>query len=83
MLNKCTCGRYTDYGLTCVSCSMSKGLEKSPVDSIDIEELITPLDSEADTPTEDSSTDSPDATSSTESQDPASPVKRNGGVRVH
>jgi hypothetical protein len=22
MLNKCACGRYTDFGSTCISCSM-------------------------------------------------------------
>jgi hypothetical protein len=48
---------------------MSKGLEKSPVEDIDIEELVMPPDSESCTPTESTGTDSPDDTSSTEHPD--------------
>jgi len=56
MLNKCTCGKYTDYGITCVSCSMSKNTEREEEDiNIDelIEELTTPLDIEDSTQIED------------------------------
>ena len=43
MLNKCTCGKYTDYGITCVSCSMSKQTTREEADAINIDELIEEL----------------------------------------
>lgn len=39
MLNKCGCGLYTDYGLTCVSCSLAGVGGKADLD-FDIEDLI-------------------------------------------
>ena len=48
MIAKCTCGRWTDYGITCVSCSVSKGISSINPDEIDIESLIELQDSEPD-----------------------------------
>jgi hypothetical protein len=61
---------------------MSKGLEKYPVEDIDIEELVTPPDSESDTPTESTDTAAPDDTSSTEHQNRPS-QKGNGEIPYH
>jgi hypothetical protein len=45
MLNKCGCGRYTNYGSVCVSCAMA---QKAPVDppEIDLDDLFMDEDAE-------------------------------------
>lgn len=62
MLSKCTCGRYTDFGVTCVNCSISKGLKKNgnsdamldynehKTDSLDPEDVLVLDDEESQPP---------------------------------
>jgi len=39
MLSKCSCGRYTNYGSTCVSCAMAKKSGQE-YEEIDIDDLF-------------------------------------------
>lgn len=40
MLNRCACGKYTDFGVTCVSCSITKSNAKE-IEDINLDELVT------------------------------------------
>jgi hypothetical protein len=60
MLNRCGCGRYTDYGVTCVSCTWLKEKDEAELD-FEIDDLID--DEEKSTPFPDAASD-PEGSSS-------------------
>ena len=44
MLHRCNCGRYTDLGALCLSCSVSKNTQE--IEDVDIEDFIEPAEGE-------------------------------------